>query len=240
MLAAQAAAGEPVISVDTKEEGAGRQLQERRDRLSPEGTPGARQGARFRGQGPGQGRALRGLRRGGGRGLGQRRHHRGHGASSPSQSIRTWLDRMARARYPEPEKLLITADCGGSNGSRVKLWKVELQKLADETGLAARGLPLPAGHLEVEQDRAPPVLPHHQNWRGHPVDRPHDRARADRRDHHQDRPQGRMPLNKRNYQKGLQGLEGRDGRTQHHRRRVPSQSGTTPSARDGLKRSSCS
>ncbi|MQB02501.1 MAG: ISAzo13 family transposase, partial [Actinobacteria bacterium] len=51
-------------------------------------------------------------------------------------SIRTWLERMGRQRYPDARKLTITADCGGSNGARVRLWKLELQKLADETGLA--------------------------------------------------------------------------------------------------------
>jgi Rhodopirellula transposase DDE domain len=49
------------------------------------------------------------------------------------QSIRCWLDRMGRPRYPNARELTITADCGGSNGARVRLWKVELQKLADET-----------------------------------------------------------------------------------------------------------
>jgi len=51
------------------------------------------------------------------------------------QSIRTWHQRMGRARYPKARALTITADCGGSNGARVRLWKLELQKLADETGL---------------------------------------------------------------------------------------------------------
>ena len=41
---------------------------------------------------------------------------------------------MGRQRYPMARGLTITADCGGSNGARVRLWKVELQKLADETG----------------------------------------------------------------------------------------------------------
>jgi hypothetical protein len=45
------------------------------------------------------------------------------------QSIRCWLDRMGRPRYPNARELTITADCGGSNGARVRLWKVELQKL---------------------------------------------------------------------------------------------------------------
>jgi hypothetical protein len=51
------------------------------------------------------------------------------------QSIRCWLERMGCERYPKASELTITADCGGSNGARVRLWKVELQKLADETGL---------------------------------------------------------------------------------------------------------
>ena len=48
-------------------------------------------------------------------------------------SIRRWLDVMGRERYPDAVRLMITADGGGSNGSRVRLFKVELQKLADET-----------------------------------------------------------------------------------------------------------
>jgi hypothetical protein len=50
-------------------------------------------------------------------------------------SIRRWYDVMGRERYPDTDKLMITADGGGSNGSRVKLFKIELQALADETGL---------------------------------------------------------------------------------------------------------
>ena len=51
------------------------------------------------------------------------------------ETIRCWRNRMGRERYPKAHALTITADCGGSNGARVRLWKVELQKLADETGL---------------------------------------------------------------------------------------------------------
>ena len=50
-------------------------------------------------------------------------------------SIRRWLDLMGRDRYPNTDQIMITADGGGSNGSRVRLFKIELQKLADETGL---------------------------------------------------------------------------------------------------------
>jgi hypothetical protein len=76
-------------------------------------------------------------------------------------SIRCWLDVMGRERYLEMSQLMITADGGGSNGSRVRLFKIELQKLTDETGLTPRGLPLSARNIKVEQDRASSFLPHH-------------------------------------------------------------------------------
>ena len=50
-------------------------------------------------------------------------------------AVRRWLDQMGRERYPNARELTITADGGGSNGSRVRLWKIELQKFADATGL---------------------------------------------------------------------------------------------------------
>jgi hypothetical protein len=60
-------------------------------------------------------------------------------------SIRRWLEVMGRERYPGTDRLMITADGGGSNGSRVRLFKVELQKLADETGLTLRVCHFPPG-----------------------------------------------------------------------------------------------
>jgi len=60
-------------------------------------------------------------------------------------SIRRWLDIMGRTRYPDTDRLMITADGGGSNGSRVKLFKLELQKLADETGLTLQVCHYPPG-----------------------------------------------------------------------------------------------
>src|SRR6266699_155357 len=51
------------------------------------------------------------------------------------ESIRRWWDAVGRQQYPGAKRLLITADGGGSNGSRVRLWKWELQQFADETGL---------------------------------------------------------------------------------------------------------
>jgi hypothetical protein len=55
-------------------------------------------------------------------------------ASFAVNAIRRWWQSMGHARYPQARRLLITADCGGSNGARVRLWKRELQALANELG----------------------------------------------------------------------------------------------------------
>ena len=60
-------------------------------------------------------------------------------------SIRSWWLQLGSARYPEAKALTITADCGGSNGNRTRLWKTELQQLADETGLAISVCHFPPG-----------------------------------------------------------------------------------------------
>ena len=60
-------------------------------------------------------------------------------------SIRQWWQQMGRARYPKATELLITADSGGSNGSHNRLWKTELQRLADETGLRITVCHVPPG-----------------------------------------------------------------------------------------------
>src|SRR6266849_6398439 len=61
------------------------------------------------------------------------------------QSIRSFWNKVGRHQYPEAKRLLISADGGGSNGSRVRLWKWELQQLADETGLSIMVCHLPPG-----------------------------------------------------------------------------------------------
>src|SRR3954468_1502335 len=61
------------------------------------------------------------------------------------ESIRRWWRDLGRPRYPTATRLLITADCGGSNGVRVRLWKRELQGFADETGLSVTVAHLPPG-----------------------------------------------------------------------------------------------
>ena len=60
-------------------------------------------------------------------------------------ATRLWLEKMGRERYPALSKIMITADCGGSNGPRLRLWKLELQRLADETGLTLQVCHYPPG-----------------------------------------------------------------------------------------------
>ena len=84
-------------------------------------------------------------------------------------SIRQWLDRMGRKRYPEARELTITADCGGSNGARVRLWKVELQKLADETGLALNVHHYPPGTSKWNRIEHRLFCHITQTWRGRPL-----------------------------------------------------------------------
>jgi hypothetical protein len=85
------------------------------------------------------------------------------------QSIRCWLRRMGRHRYPKARKLTITADCGGSNGARVRLWKVELQKLADETGLVLCVHHYPPGTSKWNRIEHRLFCHITQNWRGRPL-----------------------------------------------------------------------
>jgi hypothetical protein len=60
-------------------------------------------------------------------------------------SIRRWWHLIGAARYPTAKRLLINADCGGSNGNRLRLWKRELQVLADQLGIAITVSHLPPG-----------------------------------------------------------------------------------------------
>ncbi len=84
-------------------------------------------------------------------------------------SIRCWLQRMGRQRYPKARELTITADCGGSNGARVRLWKVELQRLADETGLVLHVHHYPPGTSKWNRIEHRLFCHITQNWRGRPL-----------------------------------------------------------------------
>jgi hypothetical protein len=84
-------------------------------------------------------------------------------------AIRSWLEKMGRRRYPDARELTITADCGGSNGARVRLWKVELQKLADETELKIKVRHYPPGTSKWNRIEHRMFCHITQNWRGRPL-----------------------------------------------------------------------
>jgi hypothetical protein len=85
------------------------------------------------------------------------------------ESIRRWWQRSGHVRYPAAQRLLITADGGGSNGSRNRLWKWELQRLADETGLEITLRHFPPGTSKWNKVEHRLFSFISQNWRGRPL-----------------------------------------------------------------------
>jgi hypothetical protein len=86
-----------------------------------------------------------------------------------AQSIRRWWESMGKDAYPTARRLLITADSGGSNGAKVRLWKLELQRLADETGLEISICHLPPGTSKWNKIEHRLFSFISQNWRGKPL-----------------------------------------------------------------------
>ena len=84
-------------------------------------------------------------------------------------SIRSWWYNMRRKRHPQTSSLPITADCGGSNGNRVRLWKRELQTLSDETGLSITVCHYPPGTSKWNKIEHRLFCHITQNWRGKPL-----------------------------------------------------------------------
>jgi transposase len=85
-------------------------------------------------------------------------------------SIRGWWHKLGRDRYPRAKQLLITADAGGSNGYRTRLWKVELQKLADDLRLTITVCHFPPGTSKWNKIEHRLFSFISKNWRGHPLD----------------------------------------------------------------------
>jgi transposase len=85
------------------------------------------------------------------------------------ESIRRWWQQGGWERYQQAQCLLITADGGGSNGSRTRLWKRELQALADETGLAITVCHFPPGTSKWNKIEHRLFAFISQNWRGKPL-----------------------------------------------------------------------
>ena len=84
-------------------------------------------------------------------------------------SIRAWWQDLGSERYPFARSLQITADCGGGNGNRVRLWKTELQKLADQTRLQIRVCHFPPGTSKWNKIEHRLFCHISQTWRGRPL-----------------------------------------------------------------------
>jgi hypothetical protein len=85
------------------------------------------------------------------------------------ETIRRWWNRMGTRAYPQAKKGLITADGGGSNGSRCRLWKVELQRLSDEIGLTISVCHFPPGTSKWNKIEHRMFCHITENWRGRPL-----------------------------------------------------------------------
>jgi hypothetical protein len=82
------------------------------------------------------------------------------------EAIRRWWTELGRKRYRKPTRLFITADCGGSNGHRNRLWKLELQKLANKTGLTIEVCHYPPGTSKWNKIEHRLFCHITRNWRG--------------------------------------------------------------------------
>jgi hypothetical protein len=86
------------------------------------------------------------------------------------ETIRAWWNRLGRPRHPVARRLLITADSGGSNSCRNRLWKVELQKLSDETGLEIEVCHFPPGTSKWNKIEHRLFCHVTRNWQGQPLE----------------------------------------------------------------------
>jgi hypothetical protein len=84
-------------------------------------------------------------------------------------AIRAWWEQLGQARYPKATSLTVTADCGGSNGNRTRLWKTELQRLADHTGLEIGVYHFPPGTSKWNKIEHRLFSFISKNWRGEPL-----------------------------------------------------------------------
>jgi Rhodopirellula transposase DDE domain len=86
------------------------------------------------------------------------------------ESLRRWWNRMGKKAYPAATDLLVTADGGGSNGSRTRLWKLELQRFADESQLRLHVSHYPPGTSKWNKIEHRMFCHITQNWRGRPLE----------------------------------------------------------------------
>ena len=163
------AAGEPVISVDAKKrelvgdfKAVGREFQ-------PKGRPVEVRGHDFKDKQLGHAIPYGVYDLASRRGLGQRRDHRDT-AQFAVNTIISWWEHLGKERYPNASTLTITADSGGSNNPRTRLWRHELQRLADTTGLQIRVCHFPPGTSKWNKIEHRMFSFVSLNWRGKPLE----------------------------------------------------------------------
>ena len=162
------ATGEPAISVDTKKKELVGNFKNAGREWHPEGTPEQVRVHDF---------VIPGLGRAAPYGIYDMADNTGwvsvgidhDTAAFAANAIRSWWKNMGRERYPNAKSLVITADGGGSNGSRVRLWKLELQKLANEFGFPIRVCHLPPGTSKWNKIEHKLFSFITANWRGKPL-----------------------------------------------------------------------
>ena len=168
MVRRQLAASEPAISVDTKKKELVGSFKNAGRELRPQGHPECVNVHDFPSQGEGTAIPY------GVYDLAENEAWLSVGLSHDTAefavaTIRTWYQQLGQPRYPHPTSLLIMADGGGSNGYRVRLWKVELQTLADELQLPISVCHLPPGTSKWNKIEHRLFSFITQNWRGKPL-----------------------------------------------------------------------
>jgi transposase len=162
--------GEPVISVDTKKKELVGDFKNPGREWQPQGKPGKVRVHDFEIRQPEKGKVAPYGVYDLGRNAGWVSVGVDHDtAEFAVESIRRWWRWMGRRHYPQAKRLLITADSGGSNGARVRLWKWELQQLADQTGLEISVCHFPPGTSKWNKIEHRLFSFISQNWRGKPL-----------------------------------------------------------------------
>jgi len=169
IAARQLAAGEPVISVNTKKRELVGDFKAVGRELEPKGTPVQVRGHDFKDKELGhaipygvydlaadEGWVSVGITK--------------DTSSFAVNAILSWWEHLGQLRYPDATSLTITADCGGSNSSRTRLWKVELQRLADQTGLGIYVCHFPPGTSKWNKIEHKMFSFMSLNWRGKPLE----------------------------------------------------------------------
>ena len=163
------AAGDPVISVDTKKKELVGAYKNGGQEWQPAGQPEQVKVHDFIDPSTGQGQPLRGVRRGQQHRLGQRGHRPRHRRVRREHHPHLVGAGRTSRLHPNASRLLITADGGGSNGYRTRLWKTELAALAAETGLTITVCHLPPGTSKWNKIEHRLFSHISMNWRGRPL-----------------------------------------------------------------------